>query len=104
YVNDDGKVFYNHLSPKKTLDMIRYICRDQDEPDKHLCKEFNKETRDGRRMDKYSNLLEDAISSIIDVNDESDIDSLFKSGGTSALLTNISGMDDFELICFLIVR
>ena len=104
YVNDDGRVFYNHLSPKKTLDMIRFLCRDQDEPDKHLCNQFNKETRDGRRMDKYSALLENAISSIIDVNDESDIDSLFKSGGTSALLTNISGLNDFELICFLIVR
>ena len=55
-------------------------------------------------MVKYSALLEKAISSIIEVNDESEIDSLFKSGGTSALLTNISGMDDFELICFLVVR
>lgn len=104
YVNDDGKAFYNHLSPKKTLDMIRYVCRDKEEPDTLLCSDFNRETRDGKRMDKYSNLLEDAISSIIDVNDESDIDSLFKSGGTSALLNNISGMDDFELICFLVVR
>ena len=104
YVNDDGKAFYNHLSPKKTLDMIRYVCRDKEEPDTLLCSDFNRETRDGKRMDKYSNLLEDAISSIIDVNDESDVDSLFKSGGTSALLNNISGMDDFELICFLVVR
>ena len=55
-------------------------------------------------MEKYSALLENAISSIIDVKDESDIGSLFKPGGTSALLTNISGMDDFELICFLIVK
>ena len=84
--------------------MIRYLCRDKDEPDKILCRDFNRETRDGKRMDKYSNLLEDAISSIIHVTDESDIDSLFKGGGTSALLTNISGMDDFELICFLVVR
>lgn len=104
YVNDDGKAFYNHLSPKKTLDMIRYICKDKVEADTHLCKDFNKETKDGRKMDKYSFLLEKSISSIIDVNDKSDIDSLFKSGGTSSLLTNISGRDDFELICFLVVR
>ncbi|WFN33463.1 SNF2-related protein [Methanogenium sp. S4BF] len=104
YVNDDGRVFYNHLSPKKTLDMIRYLCRDQNMPDKQLCTLFNRETRDGRRMDTYSNLLEDAISSIIDVNDESDIDSLFSPGGTSALQTHISGLNDFELICFLIVK
>jgi len=104
YVNDDGRVFYNHLSPKKTLDMIRYICRNKDEPDRDLCMEFNKETKEGRKMEKYSLLLENAIASIIDVKDESDIDSLFNSGGTSALLTSISGLNDFELICFLIVK
>ncbi len=104
YVSDSGEAFYNHLSPKKTLDTIRYLCRGKDEPDTVLCKAFNRETKDGRNMEKYSALLENAISSIIDVKDESDIGSLFKPGGTSALLTNISGMDDFELICFLIVK
>lgn len=104
YVSDSGEAFYNHLSPKKTLDTIRYLCRDKDEPDKNLCKVFNRETKDGRNMKKYSALLEDAISQIIDIKDESDIGSLFKPGGTSALLTSISGMNDFELICFLIVK
>ena len=104
YVHDSGEAFYNHLSPRKILDTIRYLCRGKDEPDRNLCKEFNRETRDGRNMKKYSALLEDAISQIIDVKDESDISSLFKPGGTSALLTGISGMDDFELICFLIVK
>jgi len=41
---------------------------------------------------------------IIDVKEENDIDSLFKSGGTSALLSAVSGLDDFELICFLVVK
>ena len=40
----------------------------------------------------------------IDVKEENDIDSLFKSGGTSALLSAVSGLDDFELICFLVVK
>lgn len=104
YVNDDGEAFYNHLSPKKTLDMIRYICKDKAEPDTLLCRDFNRETKDGRKMGKYSALLEKAISSIIDVTNECDIESLFKSGGTSALQTKISGIDDFELICFLVVK
>jgi len=104
YVSNSGKALYNHLSPKKILDTIRYLCRSKGEPDMVLCRDFNKETKDGRNMEKYSTLLEDAISSIIDVKDESDIGSLFRPGGTSALLTNISGMDDFELICFLIVK
>ena len=51
-----------------------------------------------------SELLSEAINSIIDVKEESDIDSLFKSGGTSALMSKVSGLDDFELVCFLVIR
>ena len=69
-----------------------------------LCEKFNKETDDGRDMEEVSQLLSDAINSIIDVKEESDIDSLFGSGGTSALVSDISGLSDFELICFLVVK
>jgi hypothetical protein len=55
-------------------------------------------------MDKYSRLLEDAIKSIINANEESDIDSLFTSGGTTALIKSIKGLDDFELIAFVVIR
>ena len=55
-------------------------------------------------MDKYSKLLEDAIKSIINVNEESDIDSLFSAGGTTALMKSIKGLDDFELISFVVIR
>lgn len=48
--------------------------------------------------------MSEAINSIIDVKEESDIDSLFKSGGTSALLSEVSGIQDFELICFIVVK
>ena len=65
---------------------------------------FNTQTNDGRNMGEISELLSEAINSIIDVKEEKDIDSLFKSGGTTALLSEISGLDDFELICFLVVK
>ena len=69
-----------------------------------LCRKFNQETDDGRNMSEVSELLSEAINSIMDAKEESDIDSLFKSGGTTALLSTISGLDDFELICFLVVK
>ena len=69
-----------------------------------LCRAFNKETKDGRDMRCVSELLSDAIHSIVAAKEESDIDSLFRPGGTSALLSAVSGLDDFELICFLVVR
>ena len=57
-----------------------------------------------RTWQKCPNLLSEAIDSIIDVKEESDIDSLFFAGGTTALLSQVSGLDDFELICFLVVK
>ena len=55
-------------------------------------------------MDHYSELLGEAINSIINKKEESDIDSLFSAGGTSALENVVSGLNDFELICFLVVK
>ena len=55
-------------------------------------------------MKKYSVLLSDAINSIINVKEESDIDSLCSAGGTSLGNAEINGLDDFELIDFIVVR
>lgn len=104
YLQDDGSVVCHHLAPKKLLDTMRLLCKGKNEPLKTLCREFNKETRDGKKMDHYSELLGEAINSIINKKEESDIDSLFSAGGTSALENVISGLNDFELICFLVVR
>lgn len=104
YISHTGTVICDHLSPKKLLDKMRYACKDKTEPDKILCKQFNKETRDGKNMHHYSDLLKMAIESIITVKEESDIDSLFSVGETSALTNIIKGLDDFELICFLVIK
>lgn len=104
YIDYDSEVIVNHLKVKKVLDTLRTGCKGKNKPIKEAYEEFNKETRDGKEMDKYSKLLEDAIMSIINVNKESDIDSLFSSGGTTALLESVKGLDDFELISFVVIR
>lgn len=104
YIGVDGEIVCDYLNPKKLLDTVRLLCRGKSEPILTLCEKFNKETDDGRNMEEVSQLLSDAINSIIDVKEESDIDSLFSTGGTSALMSQISGLDDFELICFLVVK
>lgn len=104
YLSHTGTVICDHLSPKKLLDKMRYACKDKTIPDKALCKQFSKETRDGKNMRHYSDLLQSAIESIITVKEESDIDSLFSVGETSALTYNIKGLDDFELITFLVIK
>ena len=104
YIGIDGEVICDYLNPKKMLDDIRLLCRGKNEPIKHLCKQFNEETDDGRDMVEMSELLSEAIESIINSKEESDIDSLFSAGGTSALMSSVSGLDDFELIYFLVIK
>lgn len=104
YIGVDGEIICDYLNPKKLLDDVRLLCRGKKEPIKEVYTIFNEETEDGRNMAEMSDLLSDAINSIIDVKEESDIDSLFSAGGTSALMSDVSGLDDFELICFLVVK
>jgi hypothetical protein len=104
YIGVDGEIVCDYLNPKKMLDTVRLLCRGKKEPVLSLCRKFNEETDDGRNMQEVSELLNDAINSIIDVKEENDIDSLFFAGGTSALMSEINGLDDFELICFLVVK
>ncbi len=104
YIGVDGEIICDYLNPKKLLDTMRLSCRGKSEPIKTVYQKFNDETKDGRDMSDMSSLLSDAITSIIDTKEESDIDSLFKAGGTSALMSAVSGLDDFELICFLVVK
>lgn len=104
YVKEDGDVVYDYLSPKKLLDAMRLLCKGKEEPIEDLCIEFNSDTKDGKDMKDLSLLLDDAINSIIDTKEESDIDSLFKPGGTSLLNDTFKGLNDFELITFLVVK
>ena len=104
YIGNDGAVICDHLSPKQMLDKMRFLCKGKTEPIPEAYKPFNKETRDGRNMSQLSKLLGDAIASIIEVKDESDIDSFLGGGQVSFLSNEIKGLDDFELICFLVVR
>ena len=104
YIKDDGEVVVDHLHPKDLLDKMRLICKPVSKPDLHLCKDFNKETRDGLRMGKYSDLLSNAIESIVSKKEESDIDSFLDGYAGNLFSEEVSGLDDFELICFLVIK
>ena len=104
YIKDDGEVVVDHLHPKDLLDKMRLICKPVTKPDLQLCKDFNKETRDGLRMGKYSDLLSNAIESIVSKKEESDIDSFLDGYAGNLFSEEVSGLDDFELICFLVIK
>lgn len=104
YISQDSEVVVDHLNPKDLLDRMRHLCRGKSEPLLDLCRQFNGETRDGRHMGTYSRLLGDAIASLIKTKEQTDLFS-FLEGDVGALFGNeVKGLDDFELICFLIVR
>ena len=104
YISQDSEVIVNHLDPKGMLDRMRQLCRGKSEPISELCRKFNAETRDGQRMGTYSRLLGDAISSLIATKETTDLFS-FLDGDSGSLFGNeVKGLDDFELICFLIIR
>lgn len=104
YIDENGEVVSSHFNPKKVLDDMRYLSKDKSLPIENLTQSFNIETREGKEMSKYSNLLNQAIDSMISSKQEKDIDSLFTTGGTTALENDINGLNDFELIDFLVVR
>ena len=104
YLADDGEVVCDHLHPKQLLDTMRALCKNRNDYDRALCALVNRETKDGRQMTQYNTLLQTAIDSIVSIKEETDIESLFSVGETTALKGEIKGLDDFELITFLIIK
>ena len=104
YINRAGEVISDHTEVKRLLDLVRSCCKGQSVPIVNVCCLFNEETADGRKMQAYSDLLGKTIRSMIEVKEEKDLDSLFSGGKTTALVNTIAGLDDFELITFLVIQ
>ena len=104
YIGQDSSVIVNHLEPKDLLDRLRMLCKGKSEPIMELCRKFNSETRDGQRMGTYSRLLGDAIASIVKVKEQSDLFSFFEGDPYALFGNEVRGLDDFELICFLVIK
>ena len=104
YVSNEGEVVVEHTEVKRLLDLARAACKGHEQPLLEAYTAFNAITHDGRDMTHYSSLLDDAILSMMEIEEEGDIDSLFGGGKTSALTNQIEGLDDFALISFLVIQ
>ncbi len=104
YIKEDGEVNIDYLAPKELLDNLRLLCKGKTDPLPSVYNAFNKETRDGKNMSKYSELLGRAINSIINAKEVSDVESFLSGNQVSFIADDIKGLDDFELICFLAVK
>jgi hypothetical protein len=104
YIKTTGELFLNHVDSKKILDAMRMLCKGASEPLIDLCQALRIETDEYHQMDAYSLLLKKSISTILRTEEEKEIHSLFKVGGTTALKDKFKCIEDFKLISFLIVR
>lgn len=104
YMKMDGQLILNHVDSKKILDAMRMLAKGKTEPIEGICKELANETDDYHQMSQYSSLLKQGIGTILQKEEEKEVLSLFKSGGTTALQEKIKGIEDFKLVSFLIVR
>lgn len=103
YVKDDGDILVKYSNPKLVLDLYKGLCANNKEVLTELVKEFNKETKNATDMSKYTDLLEKAVNDIKGVVEKKGVASLFGLG-ESTVLDKISGINDFELISFLVIR
>ena len=104
YIADDGVVQCGFLHSKKILDYFRKLCSDNDDVLDDLVNIFNQETNEGRDMKAYSELLSQAIDNILGKKEEVGVASLFSKGGTTLTMSTSAGLEDFELVSFLIIR
>lgn len=106
YIRDDGTVRYNYTSAKQILEIYRQLCQGQKTPYDELCALFNRETENGINMDKYSDLLEKAVSEIAHVFKRKSNIKLTADRGAMLIpkARQISEMKDFELVTWLVIR
>ncbi|WP_064198434.1 MULTISPECIES: helicase-related protein [Emticicia] len=104
YLRTDGTLIFNHIEAKKTLDVLRLISQGKMTPIQNLCNEVSEETNDFKDMGQYSTLLRKAIASILQTEEEKEIHSLFRVGGTTALGDKLKGIEDFKLVSFFIIK
>ncbi len=104
YVASDGNIILNHLQSKKILDIFKKLCSSAKSLDEIAIKNLKEATKNGKDMSPYKFMLEAAISNISGKNDEKGVESLFNRGGTILSQDSFKGIEDFEVISFLIIK
>lgn len=104
YVAEDGSIIFNHLQGKKSLDIFKKLRSINKEVDAEAMTSLMDATKNGKDMGSYQFMLEQAIGSIIGKTEEKGIESLFARGGTVLTQDHFQGIEDFEVISFLIIK
>ena len=103
HVGEDGAVLLSFTQAKQILDRLKLLCLGRDMPDAGACARFDRSTREDQDMRVAQKLLAAAVASIVGQSEERAVASLFSPGGTHALATEFAGINDFEVVAFLVV-
>jgi len=104
YVNEENEIKLGFTSAKTILDIYKNLCMPHEEVINEAVKLFENETDNYNNMSKYTTQLKEAVESIIGKKEESGMDSLFSRGGTTIASDSFSGLEDFELISYLVIK
>ena len=103
HIGDDGTVLLSFTQAKQVLDRLKRLCIGRDLPDAEACASFDKTTRNGKDMSATQDLLATVVASIVGKKEERAVASLFSPGGTHAMKGEFQGINDFEVVAFLVV-
>ena len=103
HIGEDGSVLLPFTQAKRVLDRLRKLAVGKEQPDDEACQRFDKVTRKGADMEKVQRLLASAVTSVVGKSEERSVASLFSPGGTHVLKGEFQGINDFEVVSFLVV-
>ncbi len=103
YVHEDGEVALHYKQAKQILDHFKRLSIGRHTPDTVAMARFNGITADASDMAKYQDLLAKAIAALTGMAEERGVESLFHRGGTAVTRESFRGIEDFEIISWLVI-
>ena len=103
YAQDNSTVLLPYTQAKHILDRLKRLCLGRDLPDASACALLDKTTKQGEDMRAAQRLLAAAVASVVGKSEERAMASLFAPGGTHALKGEFAGINDFEVLAFLVI-
>ena len=103
FVTDTGEVHLNYTQAKKALDLLKKLSIGRSQSDETAIQWLNEQTKNGSDMTHYQHLLAKAVGAITGQAEEQGVESLFQRGGTALSNATFQGIDDFEVVAYLII-
>ena len=103
HVGEQGSVLLPYTQAKHALDRLKRLSMGRDLPDAGAVARHAKATRQGEDMRHAQDLLAAAVASVTGKSEERAVASLFSPGGTHAMKGEFAGMNDFEVLAYLVV-